>query len=372
MLDRIRKRGVLLIVIGILIAGCHTNKTDLEQSITNQLKENAHEHGIPAQALLIMHNNSVLYRDSVGFKNLDTSKPISTKDIFPVYSISKIFASTLVMQLIEAGKLRLTDTLSHFIPNLPVSWQNIRVEQLLNHTSGLPEYFHCYNQVCEFPDSAQSAIRRLHDVPLVFEPDTQMQYNQTNYLLLKLIIESVTKTSYHEAIKNQIIHPLNLKSTWIGLKDVPKHRLVTAYVPQSGETLTENKVLFPEYANSHADAYSTLEDLGAFLSALVKGELVSKQFLIEHWTPYELPHGDNKGYFATGWDYDSSGRWQEIGHDGGGVVRVRILFQETLDNHYVIVYLTNGNRDGVWSRDLVDSVQFFVMPDMFSRISTLL
>lgn len=370
MLDQFRKCRVLLIAIGILITGCHTSKTDLVRSITHQLKDNAQEHGIPAQALLIMHNNSVLYRDSFGVRNLNTSEQISHDDIFPVYSISKIFASTLVMQLLETDKLKLTDMLSQFIPNLPVSWQSIRVEQLLNHTSGLPEYFNCYNEVCEFPVSAHSAISGLYDVPLLFEPDTQMQYNQTNYLLLKLIIESVTKTSYREAIENKIINPLKLKSTWIGLKDVPQYRMVTPYLPRSDGALTENKMLFPDYANSHADAYSTLNDLGVFLSALAQGKLVSKKFLIEHWKPYQLTHGE-KGYFAAGWDYDSSGRWQEIGHDGGGLVRVRVLFQDTLDNHYLIVYLTNGNNDGVWSRTLVDSVQFFIIPDMFSRISTL-
>ncbi|WP_332017990.1 hypothetical protein [Alteromonas sp. ASW11-130] len=88
---------------------------------------------------------------------------------------------------------------------------------------------------------------------------------------------------------------------------------------------------------------------------------------MDYWQPYRLSNGD-EGYFSSGWDYNKAGSWQELGHDGGGLVRVRILFKENLDDHYVIVYLTNGNKDGVWSRDLVDSVQYLVMPDLFSRI----
>ncbi len=157
----------------------------------------------------------------------------------------------------------------------------------------------------------------------------------------------------------------------MGEKNVPEEHLVTAYLPKSGDTYLENKFNPPDYSISHGDTYSTLDDLGKFLSALAQGQLVSQQLLVDLWQPYRLSGGD-VGYFATRWDYDSSGSRHEVGHDGGELVRVRILFQETLNDHYVIVYLTNGNKDGVWSRTLVDSVQNHVTPGLFARIATLL
>jgi hypothetical protein len=104
-----------------------------------------------------------------------------------------------------------------------------------------------------------------------------------------------------------------------------------------------------------------LDDIGKFLSAVAEGRLVTKAGLLRFWQPYRFEDGNN-GYFASGWDYGRSGRWHEAGHDGGTKVRVRILFGQDLDDYYVIVYLTSGNNDNVWSRTLVDSVQQLILP----------
>ena len=101
--------------------------------------------------------------------------------------------------------------------------------------------------------------------------------------------------------------------------------------------------------------------MATFLAAVTAGRLVSRETLVRLWKPYSFPNGA-VGYFASGWEYGQDGTWHELGHDGGTKVRVRILFQEDLANHYVIVYLTNGSRDNVWSRTLVNSVQRLVLP----------
>ena len=367
----IRINTVLVITLAVLLNGCNLHKEDLSQSLSEQLKTNAEEHGIPAQALMIKHNQKLLYSQVYGVSDIQTDKPVSKQNVFPVYSVSKLFASTLVMQLIESGELNLSDPISQFVPNLPSAWIDIRIEQLLNHTSGIPEYFECTSYECKFPPSIDLAYEHLKGAPLLFEPDTQISYSQTNYLLIQSALENITKKPYRYLVNYRIFKPLKLESTWLGLKDVPKSRLVTAYHSKSGDTLKENKVSFPEYAVSHADAYSSLSDLATFFSAMANGRLVSKQLLLDFWQPYQLSNGDT-GYFATGWDFEKTGLWQELGHDGGGLVRVRLLFQENLDNHFIIVYLTNGNKDGEWSSSLVDSVQYYIMPDLISRMATLI
>lgn len=360
-----------IVFVVFMLVGCNNNKKALESLISKQLVENAQIHGIPAQALMVMHNKEVIYRNSIGFSDAEGSKPINRETVFPIYSVTKLFANTLVMQLVEAGQLNLSDPVSNFVSDLPKSWRDIRIEQLINHTSGLPEYFRCENRACQFPESIETAFSRLKETPLLFQPDTQMRYNQTNYILLKVVIENVTKDSYRNLVNRRIIEPLGLKNTWLDLNSVPQQRLVTAYHAGSGSNLKENKVRYPDYAISHSDAYSTLDDLSLFLSGLVQGRLVSKQMLTDYWRPYRLSDGD-EGYFATGWEYDQAGNWHAVGHDGGAVVRVRVLYQDTLDNHYIIIYLTNGNKDGVWSRSLVESIQYYMMPDLFSRIASIL
>jgi len=363
-------KPVIVFILFILV-GCSYNKSEIENIISKQLEENKNDHGIPAQALMIMHNQEVIYNRILGISDIRNSKRVDDETIFPIYSVTKLFASTLVMQLLEAGKLNLTDPVSKFVSNLPNAWRDIRIEQLLNHTSGLPEYFKCEDRDCQFPASEELAISQFNDTPLVFKPDTEMRYNQTNYLLLKAIIENVTKTPYRELVNSQIIKPLDLKNTWFGLKNVPNQRLITAYHTESGSTLKENKATFPDYAITHSDIYSTLSDMSKFLSAIAQGHLVSKEMLTQLWQPYRLSDGD-AGYFATGWEYDSAGSWHAVGHDGGSVVRVRILYKDNLDDYYLIIYLTNGNKDGVWTRTLVESVQYYILPDLYSRMATML
>ncbi len=367
----IRINTVVIIALAALQSGCNLQTTDLSQSLSKQLKTNAEEHGIPAQALMIKYNQKLLYSQVHGVSDTQTEKPVSKQDVFPVYSLSKLFASTLVMQLVEAGELNLSDPISKFVLNLPNAWANIRIEQLVNHTSGLPEYFECISFECKFPASIDLAYEQLKEAPLLFEPDTQIRYSQTNYLLIQSALENITKKPYRDLINNRIFKPIKMENTWLGFKDVPKSRLVTAYLANSGDTLKENKISFPDYAVSHADAYSSLSDLATFLSAMANGRLVSKPLLLDFWQPYQLSNGDTS-YFATGWDYEKTGLWRELGHDGGGLVRVRLLFQKNLDNHFVIVYLTNGNEDGEWSSSLVDSMQYFIMPDLISRMATLI
>lgn len=73
-------------------------------------------------------------------------------------------------------------------------------------------------------------------------------------------------------------------------------------------------------------------------------------------------------YFASGWDYEKVGNWHTVGHDGGAVVRTRLLYRDDLQAHMIIIYLTNGNLDGVFSRTLANSIQMNVLPDRFSRL----
>jgi len=354
------------VLLVFTLVGCSWKSETVEGKITNQLKTNSIDHGIPEQSLLVMHNKNIIYHNNLNLEDIDTEK----KSIYPIYSVTKLFASTLIMQFYEAGKIKLTDPASKYVSNLPVSWKNIRIEQFLNHSSGVPEYWSFDNDELIFPSTINEAFSLLENEPLLFLPDSQIRYTQTNYLVIKRILENISQLSYKELVHKQIIKKLDLKQTWLGRLNVPKESLIDSFLPNSGDKLIPNEVEFPDYAISHSDAYATLEDLGKFVSSLAQGKLVSKPLLIKLWQPYILLDGD-KGYFASGWDYDTSGAWQELGHDGGGVLRVRLMFQSDLKDYYIFVYLTNGNKDGVWSRTLVDSVQYYVMPDLISRITTL-
>ena len=118
------------------------------------------------------------FRDTAGAK---------VDDIFPVYSVSKLFLSTLVMQLVEQETIDLDKPASAYVASRPASWQAITVRQFLNHTSGVPEYF---DATAIFPPTVQTVFASLATKPLVFQPDTATRYTQTNYPVLTALLET--------------------------------------------------------------------------------------------------------------------------------------------------------------------------------------
>nr|WP_269468679.1 serine hydrolase domain-containing protein [Alteromonas sp. ASW11-130] len=346
----------------MLLAGCQYKQTSFEEIISKQLIENSEKHGISVQELVVIHNQNILFN---GHLDLSDKHGIKNKErIFPIYSVAKLFANTLVMQLYEEGKLDLSAPASTYVPSLPYSWRNIQVIQFLNHSSGVPEYYEVIDGKVLYPTSQTETFDRLKSQPLNFEPDTETRYTQTNYLVIKRVIESVTNSTYRKLVESRIYQPLGLQNTWLGRKGVPRERIVPLNNIRNEHV---NVDAFPEYAISHADAYSTIADLCTFLTGLTSGKLVSKRTLVKLWQPYAL-QSNKVGGFSSGWNYDRIGTWNAIGHDGGGVVRARVLFKNTLDDHYIIIYLTNDNKDGVWSRTLVDSIQQHVLPDLYIRL----
>jgi CubicO group peptidase (beta-lactamase class C family) len=357
------KFGVLpALFLSLAFAACaQPAPVDMHAAVDAQLHANARSHGIPAQSVLVLHNGEILYRNATGTTAIGGGTPVTPKTAFPLFSVSKLFANTVAMQLVEEGKLDLVAPASRYVPNLPLSWRHNRVEQFLSHISGVPEYFDGNDLARPFPPSLEAVFAKLTDVPPVSPPGERTHYTQTNYLVIEAILEAVTHIPYRTLVTQRIIEPLGLHQTWLDAADAPKDRLVESYHAEKGRAVREQPIAWPDYAIVHTGIHATLDDMGKFLSAVAQGRLVSKMGLLRFWQPYHFANGSD-GYFASGWDFGESGRWHEVGHDGGTKVRVRILFGENLDDYYIIIYLTNGNNDNVWSRTLVDSVQQLILP----------
>lgn len=320
------------------------------------LKENAAQHGIPAQAVVILHKGAPLYRGFSGKARVDGGAVVTENTVFPVLSVSKLFASTLLLQLVEQGKVDLAAPAARYVENLPSAWRAITVGQFLSHVSGVPEYFDAADPSKPFPPSLQATFERLADQPLLDLPGTRTRYTQTNYLVIGAILEAVTGARYADLVRDRIIAPLALRNTWLGLEHAPRERVVAEYHGDNGRLVPDLPIRWPAYSGAHTGIHTTADDMAVFLAAVADGRFASRDALLRFWKPYPLANGDN-GNFASGWGYDDTGEWREAGHDGGAKLRVRIVFRDQLDDHFVIVYLTNGSRDNVWSRTLVESVQ---------------
>lgn len=366
-----RSFGFLIGVALCLPCIAGASPDDLSARLARQMKINAQRYGIAGQAALVVHDGRRLFRSVDGRADLATGERVREGDLFPVYSLSKLFVSTLILQLVEQQQIDLDRAASTYLPELPARWNRITVRQLLDHTSGLPEYFTPAQMAgtaeanASFPPDLSAIYAALADQPMPFVPDTESRYTQTNYLVLSQLLEKHYGKPYTEIAAERIIGRLHLTHTFLGQGALPKQRVVSAYRGKNGRLEKDPTIAWPRYAFGHAALYSNLADLETFLRALTRGELVDKRTLRQHWQPRTLTNGQT-GWFAGGLEIGESGAYRQVGHDGGARVRVRVLFDGDLDGDvYVIVYLTNGSRRNVWSRVLVDSLMATVAPQKF-------
>jgi len=344
--------------VAVLLAGCGAQPPagTLQSALDRQLAENAERHGIAGQAVLILRNGKTIYRGSHGLADREEKIAVRPDHVFPVFSVSKLFASVLIMQLVERGELDLEAPASRYLPDLPEGWRSITVDEFLNHVSGVPDYWGGDLATFKLPPTRKAMFEDLASRPMQFATGNATRYNQTNFIVLGAILETLYGKSYREIVTERIVEPLALRDTYLGEGHVPAGEVVVSYRGEDGELVPDFDIAWTEYAIVHAELYTTVDDLGLFLNALCDGRLLRPETLLRLWKPHRRRDGTDS-FFASGWDYGTSGAYKQVGHDGGNKVRVRLLFDESLANDtYAYIYLTNGSAENVWTSRLTESL----------------
>jgi CubicO group peptidase (beta-lactamase class C family) len=355
--------AILAPALALALAACGPREytaASIQTQLDTRLAANAAVYGVAGQAVVVVYNGETIYRGQHGLADRASQRPVRAGDVFPIHSVAKLFVSTLVFQLVEAGTVALEQPVGGYLPDLPAAWRAVTVGELLDHVSGLPDYFDSTDQTRPLPPTRDAAFAALATQPLAFAAGERTLYNQTNYLLLAMLLEAHHRMPYRQIVTERILAPLGLTDTYLGKAAAPAERLVTSYRGVDGALAPDLVIGWPDYAIAHTEVYATADVLARFLTAVAAGKLVGRETLLRVWKPHRNPDGSTG--FAAGWDYGMAGAYQEVGHDGGAKLRGRIVFDPTLTESWVIVYLTNGSATNVWSRTLVESVEAIVLP----------
>ncbi|MEN5095660.1 serine hydrolase domain-containing protein [Stenotrophomonas sp. TWI1409] len=346
-------------------------RVGLSSQLDAQLQSNRERYGIAGQAVLVAHNGQVLYQGASGERDPAAHVPATVDTIFAAQSMAKLLTSTLVMQLVDQGKVDLDAPASRYVPDLPSAWQTVHVRDFLNHSSGVGEYYERmdnrwvskgYPGVA--PDLA-TALNVAAAAPMQFTTGTRVQYTQANYLVLTALLEAHYRKPYPAIARERILLPLKMTSTSWGITSVPAQRAAVPYIGKDGALQPANEDPWPNYGWGHADLQTTVGDMNRFLQALATGKLLRTATLEKLWQPQKLA-GGGSNFFSTGWDTTRSDGYTQVGHDGGTRVRARLAYKGTLANGYwVFVYLTNGSTRNVWSSTLVESTMAVAAPEEF-------
>lgn len=363
-----RISGILFISVIVcallVLASCRliaAPASELSTIIDEQIAANALEYGIPAQSVSVTMNGVSIYQGHTGTLKVGGGRKVDRATVFPIFSVSKLLATILVFEQVEAGRIDLDASASTYVTNLPAAWSQITVRQFLNHVSGVNEYFDSRDPAGTMPATLEQALLVAAAQPGSDPPDTRSQYRQTNFLVIGAVLESVTGQTYSDLVRTRILDMLGQQDIWIDRSAVPGDRLVVDYQAMSGLLEPAPDIGWPNYSAPHTGVYATAPAIAALLDAIASGKFITPPMLKQMWHPHVFPNNAT-GFFAGGWEYGKSGSWQEVGHDGGAKLRVRILFKDDPSaERFVIVYLTNGSSSDVWSRTLVESVQLHLV-----------
>ncbi|OEK08118.1 hypothetical protein A8C32_01265 [Flavivirga aquatica] len=267
-----------LLVLFLLISSlCFSQQEKFKQldSLLEQLSLNNKIMG----TIVVSKNGHIIYDKSVGFANIleDKKIPITKKSKFRIASITKSYTATMVFQLINEGKLRLTDKLSNYFPKIPNA-ENIAIENLLNHSSGLFEITRDNGfKVWHLEETTQvEMLARMQKHPAVFQPNEKNEYSNTNFILLGYIIEKIDKTSYAEALQKRIVDRIGVKNTYFGGKINAKNNECFSYYYKKG-VLTISGETDMSNPGGAGGIVSTPYDLITFYEALFSNKLMSKE-----------------------------------------------------------------------------------------------
>ena len=293
--------GLIFLVIGNSTMAADYDKLDTYLSrLVNNKKATL--------AVAIHKDGKLVYQFAGGYADEDLKVNLTNQSKFRIGSITKTYTATVILKLVEQGKLSLTTPLSKYFPEIPDS-DEITVEQLLRHESGLfnftnaPEYID-YMYEAQSNDALMKSILKNE---ASFKPGEQQEYSNTNYILLGFIAEKVTGKSLAELIQLFISEPLGLTSTYLSSSNLIAEGEVWSYRYQGDwESLPNTHLSIPQGAGA---IVANADEVGVFLTRLFTGDILSKQ-QVAKMTEIKQHLGLGVMKFPF---YDRQG----IGHNGG-------------------------------------------------------
>jgi D-alanyl-D-alanine carboxypeptidase len=228
-------------------------------------------------------------RGTSGVANLDSRKPVNDSGFFRIGSNTKTFLSVVVLQLVAEHRLSLDDTVRHWLPGVVHGNGNnggtITVRELLQHTSGLHDYTDDLQAQITSPEAYrklefhQFSRQDLLDIALAHRPDNApgaaWNYSNTNYILLGMVIEKVTRESWENQVTRRIIIPLGLRHTYApGTSTRLPRPHATGYLIFDKDTRIDTTAENMSWADSAGALISTAADLTRFWSAIGRGALL--------------------------------------------------------------------------------------------------
>lgn len=344
-------------------------------AISSLYKKNLLDKGFNG-AILMAKNGEVVFEDYNGYYNFKTNEKITPDDPFHLASISKTFTAMTLLRLWEQGRIELTDTIQKFFPSFP--YRNITVTDLLSHRSGLPNYVYFMDEKKAVVSYARNKrgkrIKIVHLVPsgnevkgfqtnqdvlnymiahqpaILSLPNKKFHYCNTNYALLALIIEKITKMPFPQYMKDSVFNVLGMKHTYV-FSIADTNRYIPSFQPNKAPFKLEKL----DCIYGDKNVYSTVRDMLLWDKALYEGSFVKPQTLSMAFEPRSLEIKSNHNY-GLGWRMLLDGSNGPIIYHNGWWHGNNTVFTRLINDTATLIILGNRYNRNIYSARKMTSV----------------
>lgn len=347
------KNKFAVVLLAILLTNCTSAQVSPSQidSVFDSLKST----NAPGAAVLVVRNGKAVFRRGYGVTDLRTRHLIDPETNFRLASFTKQFTATCIMLLVHDGKLHYDDHLTDVFPDFPEYGKAITVRNLLNHTSGLPDYEEILMK--QYPNTPDDKIPQILDAGVLksleqqtagqFPPGSKWQYSNSGYAVLAMIVEKVSGKKFGDFLRERIFVPLKMNHTLAyekGKNEVP--RRAYGHTKEKDGNWRETDQSPTSAVLGDGGIYSSIDDLEKWDSALREHTLLSEAEMQPALTPVEPTAGPAKFHsgktlsYGFGWFLDPYQGHRRMFHDGETIGFLTTI-QRFPDDKLTVIVLAN-------------------------------
>ncbi len=303
------------------------------------------QRGVPSASVAVVQGGKLVYTHAYGKAHIGPDKAATPDMRYSIGSISKQFTAAAILILQEQGKVKLDDAVGKYVPGL-TRGDEVTIRQILSHTSGYQDYWpeDYLMKPMEQATTAQEIIDRWAKKPLDFEPGTQWQYSNTNYVIAGMIVEKVSGQKLMEFLGEHIFHPLGMRSVWDSDEAKLTQTDATAYLRNALGPLRAAPKEGRGWMFAAGELAMTAHDLALWDESLIARKVMKPESYQEMFTEVKLKDGKGTQYGLGVSVGDLDGR-KDISHSGevtGFVADNEVL----VDDGVAVAVLTNHMAGG--------------------------
>ncbi len=285
----IQSRSTLFLVV-LVAAACLTFVTNLasagnedEGPLQRALERFVSSEGGPPGIIVVVTRGKSIDVHTAGVANLEHRRPIHIHDHMRLASVAKAFSGAAALSLVTSGQLTLNDTIRQWLPELPQTWWPVTLDQLLQHTSGIPdftdekEFQKAVAESLQSPPSPLGLLAFVAGKTPAFTPGTQYHYSNSDNIIVGLMIEAATTRPYEDVLKDRVYRPLKLTHTSLpNDSDLPRP-YVRGYDVTVNPPEDVSRIFAAGWAWASGGIVSTPADTTVFVRGYVSGALIDQQ-----------------------------------------------------------------------------------------------